>query len=704
MVPKPHTLCSQCAQVFQPTYTIGDGGMTLTYDWKVEKRPKRTPDILVHHESYAAFEKSASECCHLCLLFWNQVPDHKRVVLRRYALEGRIAIYEPESQLDTLHRYDIILHYSFPPDTRREQGSMGFRMTLHMMIAPGTSREIHLLLMQLTLISKQDPRSDTNLNSKLSSTEEMPSWSIATKWIHDCHQNHQGCLTRHPSTAKVSRLILVGERANFSDIRLEIRPNTGWKHHYVALSHCWGSSLPFKLLQKNLQTFQERLPFQELTQTFQHAIIATRKLSKEFDVAYLWIDALCIIQDSDEDWKNEAVKMGDVYQTAFATLAATFDNNGEIGLFQQRSSLSLSSCVIDAQWSQTNRLFACEDRRALTSVIENSALCRRAWVLQERALSPRILHFTAQQLFWECLALDACEAYPKGMYKTKGIAHFKTFSFETWKYERGRGPHQSENNNAHLIWENLVSRYTAAAISRESDKLVAIGGLAAKFQDYFRSHDQYLGGLWSSQLPAQLLWKVVSLPRMHYPHDYQAPSWSWASVDGSIQGLDQNSAYEVLHVEILDHTIKYVNDNLALGVENGKLRLRGFINVLSRNFGVSPKDVDPDLNKAPKFPLKIEGMQLQNNNMHLQFDTASGNFGNHRLYALAVASSQDTMKGLIIRMTMDRIGEFKRCGWFQIRGSGECQNFLQTAKQLSLRQLEYEGVDEKEGRYIISIV
>jgi hypothetical protein len=142
MALKAHALCSECAQIFQPTYRVGDNGMTLTYDWRVEKRPKRQPDLLVHHKSYAAFEKSAWECCHLCLLFWNQVPDHKRVLLRRYVLEGRIAICLPESQLDSSHKYDIILHYSFPPEERREQGSMGFRMTLHMMgIAPGASRD-----------------------------------------------------------------------------------------------------------------------------------------------------------------------------------------------------------------------------------------------------------------------------------------------------------------------------------------------------------------------------------------------------------------------------------------------------------------------------------------------------------------------------------------------------------------------------------
>jgi hypothetical protein len=133
MAPKSNVICSRCAQVFKPDYTVGDRGLTLTTEWKTEKRPSKKADILVHHDSYAAFETSAREYCHLCLLFWNQVPDDKRIILRQYNIEGRIAIYVPESQVDSSHLYDIILHYSYPPQARREEAGMGLKMTLHMM-------------------------------------------------------------------------------------------------------------------------------------------------------------------------------------------------------------------------------------------------------------------------------------------------------------------------------------------------------------------------------------------------------------------------------------------------------------------------------------------------------------------------------------------------------------------------------------------
>jgi len=537
-------------------------------------------------------------------------------------------------------------------------------------------------------------------------TGDPTSWDSATKWIRNCYENHQNCLTISPFSAKASRLISVGERIDFSDLRLETRPDTGWKHRYVALSHCWGSSLPLKLTQDNLQPFHERIPFDKLTQTFKDAVIATRKLTKDFDVRYLWIDAVCIIQDSNEDWANETAITGDIYQTAFVTFAATFGSDGDVGLFQQRSSLSLSPCTVDAKWSQTNRHFVCEDRRALNSVVENSTLCSRAWVLQERTLSPRVLHFTAQQLFWECLGLDACEAYPTKINETTGNNHFKMFSFETWKYERGMGPHHLEWNNAYLIWAQLVFRYTNSHLTRQSDKLIAIGGLAAKFQAHFGTNDEYLGGLWGTQIPAQLLWKVDRLPSgVDYPAEYRAPSWSWASVDGRIDILRQNSNYDTHYVEVLDHKIEYVKGNVALGVTYGRLRIRGFINVLLGNLGVrSLEDVDRISREPPTFPLEILGKQFSKSHAHLQFDTTGGSFGNHRLCALAVASFDGTMEGLIIRMTMDQRGEYQRCGLFEIRGAGESQAFLDAAKKLPLRHLEYEAVDDTARTYTISMV
>jgi hypothetical protein len=543
--------------------------------------------------------------------------------------------------------------------------------------------------------------------SLVSTTGKGESWSCAISWIKLCKQTHQTCNSLDPTAGAASRLVYVGQLDDFSDVRLVSRPTSGWDHHYTALSHCWGTTVLLKLQKSNIKDFEERIPFNELSQTFKDAVTATRELSRHFDVRHIWIDSLCIIQDSKNDWETEAAIMGHIYQTAFATFAATFGSNGNAGLFQSRSHSSLEPCRINAQWSQPTSQFTCEDRRPMMSSVTNSALCRRAWVLQERTLSSCILHFTAQQLFWECPSLTASEAYPSGLDKERGVGDYKTFSMESLKYTRGQGPFQTESFRPYQIWSTIVSRYSSCKLTKGSDKLVAVGSIAARLQAHFGLNDQYLGGIWKSQLPAQLLWTISGEPRPNHPTEYRAPSWSWASVDGSIARIQENSDYEAFHIKILNHDIEFARGNVALGVQKARLGIQGFICVLSRNYGLSLNDLDPDLYKLPKFPLEIVGIQ-DSTNMSCQFDTALGNFDNNRLYALAVASSKtgdsECMTGLMIKMTMKQVGEFERCGWFEITGAAQCQAVLNVARTMTLKQLEFESVNLDSGMYTISIV
>ncbi|PMD22407.1 hypothetical protein NA56DRAFT_570691, partial [Hyaloscypha hepaticicola] len=108
--------------------------------------------------------------------------------------------------------------------------------------------------------------------------------------------------------------------------------------------------------------------------TFRDAITVARKLG----IRFLWIDALCIVQPSygdNTEWLEEGSRMGIIYENAICTIAAT---NPSIPITLPTSSLSFNECVTE------------------------SALNRRGWVVQERALSKRVLHFTERGLFWEC--------------------------------------------------------------------------------------------------------------------------------------------------------------------------------------------------------------------------------------------------------------------------------------------------------------
>ena len=100
---------------------------------------------------------------------------------------------------------------------------------------------------------------------------------------------------------------------------------------YVTLSHCWGGNVPMQLKKDNVSTFQAGLP-DGIPTTFADAIQITRAIG----IRYLWIDSLCIIQDSVEDWQKEASLMDHVYEHAWCNIAATKARNSSEGLFSDR--------------------------------------------------------------------------------------------------------------------------------------------------------------------------------------------------------------------------------------------------------------------------------------------------------------------------------------------------------------------------------
>jgi hypothetical protein len=183
---------------------------------------------------------------------------------------------------------------------------------------------------------------------------------------------------------------------------------------YVAFSHCWGGSQPFKLLQANYHDCLQNIDFDALSRNCQDAVRITLALG----YSHLWIDSLCIIQDSKADWKTQAAKMGDVYDLAICTVASTGSSSGDGGCFHQRDPRSLWPCrVATSSRDQLLPKWTCIRREGVSAFVrgvDRSPLNKRAWVFQERLLSHRILHFAEDMVFWECRQRVASELDPDG--------------------------------------------------------------------------------------------------------------------------------------------------------------------------------------------------------------------------------------------------------------------------------------------------
>jgi hypothetical protein len=521
-------------------------------------------------------------------------------------------------------------------------------------------------------------------------------------------------MCRSNTGTNANRLINVGELDDFSDLKLEIRPQSGWRDfRYAVLSHTWGGALSSCLTTENLLNFQDKIPFGQLPQTFKDTIIATRRLNVQFNVRYLWIDALCIIQNSKQDWENEAPKMGSIYRNAFLGFAATFGKNGETGLFRNRNPLSLRPCIVQANWNYKGGLFFCEDRAAVENMLDNSALGRRGWVLQERIFLRRVLHFSCQQLFWECsTTMAASEAYPNGLFESRQLFQSKAFSVDTWKWSPGhRRAGKAPNHDPYDIWSSIVSAYSMTSLKYCSDKLVAIGSLAIQLQRHFGSRDAYAAGLWKAQFPAQLLWKVYSTARKSTtasrPKPYRAPTWSWASVEGKIYSLPANGSYKTKLAKVLSIDISYTKRNIALGVDHAVLRLRGLINLFDLQASLSQMPSHQTLwDVSIKF--RIPNAILPTEDACCKFDTTRGYLTKNPVYAVAILAStlfyEVKWHGLLLERVQDQKGHYRRCGWFEIGGRNATDMFSDMAKSLNLNENDYEIGNTGDGMYTIAIL
>lgn len=288
----------------------------------------------------------------------------------------------------------------------------------------------------------------------------------------------------------------------------------------------------------------DEIPVSELPKTHSEAIRVTREL----DIQYLWIDSLCIIQDSDEDWRQESAMMEMIYSNSHCTIAAAASGDGNGGLFFERDALAATPCQVSCTWDvhQPESLL-CYDNDPWVDV-ELGPLNSRAWVLQERLLSPCVLLFAKDQVYWECSELMASESCPSGL-----PTYFSTPKFTWSSIAQARCPTSSpsglavqsesslfkpgatpnENRQQMNVWNSVVLAYSYGQLTFGSDKLVAVSGLARQFSKAVGfAADDYLAGLWRSELEGQLLWFTITISAHGQVRD---PSWSWSSVDGWIQ-------------------------------------------------------------------------------------------------------------------------------------------------------------------------
>jgi hypothetical protein len=233
---------------------------------------------------------------------------------------------------------------------------------------------------------------------------------------------------------------------------------------------------------------------------------------------YIWIDSLCIIQDSKEDWASECGRMSDIYSNCFMTISAMSYENNERGFRHIRcEDVPPHHPLCSLPGHPETRVYV---RSAVDHKSRKDYLKYRAWAFQELLLSPRVLHLTSTAMAFEC---DTCTQLERG--PNSDVLYGIDF-------ERKRLVHTASDaiGNDRVTyydrWLELVQTYSQLKLTYNTDRLPALSGIA--YLVAAKTKDTYIAGLWKKDIAVGLLWYVW--PCQPASSDYIAPSWSWASV------------------------------------------------------------------------------------------------------------------------------------------------------------------------------
>ncbi|KAK3402245.1 HET-domain-containing protein [Sordaria brevicollis] len=363
------------------------------------------------------------------------------------------------------------------------------------------------------------PQDVSRLDPQLLESPQTPeAYEFIRSCLRECDAKHPGC---KPSSQEMpTRLLDVGhEDKGGGQIRLVESTSlpVGHTETYVALSYCWGKGKTLKLVANNMDAMKMGLPVSSLPKTLQDAVTVTRSLNQR----YLWIDALCIIQDSRADWEVESSRMASVYRNAYVTVIAA-------------TAADVSEGFLSRHYPTTNTWYKEPSTR------NGHRRCQCGKDVDETAALDEPDHSDAP------LSTDP---------NTIAAKEFKE-------------------------WATTVEEYSSRLLTVSLDKLPALSGLASVSQQ--RTNSQYIAGLWKDNLPLDILWQNLDdyddASLTYAPEDYIAPSFSWASITAKVSFMDEVLLEDMIWQSVVEDASSTPEGKDPFGrVKDGWLQVRGYM-------------------------------------------------------------------------------------------------------------------------------
>ena len=364
--------------------------------------------------------------------------------------------------------------------------------------------------------------------------------------------------------------------------------------------------------------------------------------------------------------------MSDIYIGSFINIAANAASNANGGIFQDRDPFMVTPLRVRMTFRATRwlqRPLVIFPQTSDLGALEHAPLSKRAWTIQERLLAPRTVHFLQHKVVWECSSLHASESDTSGVLEQNIGCDA---AVQEWVLPSPED-HILFHRETDCLWKwyHAVRIYTRGELTFNSDKLIAISGVARFLKHMWRDESvRYLAGLWSYQLEISLVWSSHEGTQLA-GDEYLAPTWSWASVNGAIHNpfYCHKWRYELLS-KVLEVQTEPINDTFG-AVRAGFLRLSGPMCRVQLCTDRSPS--------TQLFELEIvsTGHKLEFGNMY--FDTGRSGFPHtvtaSNCYVLAgiykrLDLSAVPMYGLLLQSTGNKDGQYTRIGSFDIDDSG----------------------------------
>ena len=350
---------------------------------------------------------------------------------------------------------------------------------------------------------------------------------------------------------------------------------------YATLSYCWGNA-NFCTTKENESSHRQELPLQLIPDTLKDAFTLTQDLHIQF----LWVDALCIVQDDHTEWKIEASKMQDIYAGSSITIAATDAAASSTGCFPTAPA-RLDKADVFLTITDTEH-----DSRAIVRVQPNdirisaksSVLNTRGWIFQELVLSHRTVHCMHSGLHWEC----------KSEFRTEtGLVFDRSSKHESIVPAL---PHETQILT-NKTWWKWIEDYSARRFTFPTDRLPALSGIVQYYQ--MVTKDVPILGMWERSFHQDLLWVRISIlaekSDQTPQHLSNIPSWTWLSCPYGIsydfwnsfngEASPDRNVYD--HVKVVEWAVVWSENPLVSEVKTSRLVLDGPIQEIV--LSVSPK-------------------------------------------------------------------------------------------------------------------